>query len=88
MIRSRHQVVAPISRRHDRDVFQSSTTSWSSNIIELGMTDRSQRASGSPQASAYSRVYSSKSATWSYGGWRGSRRLAMNARVSGEVSSA
>jgi hypothetical protein len=70
------------------EVFQSSLMSWSSKIIAVGTVDSSQRSTGSPQASQYSRVYSSKSATSRPGGWRGSRRERMNACTSSEVSSA
>ena len=55
--------VACISRRQSREVFQSSRTSWSSKIIDVGTVDSSQRTSGSLQDSWYSQVYSSKSAT-------------------------
>ena len=61
MIRSCHQTVACISRRQASEVFQSSRTSWSSKIIEVGSVDSSHRTSGSVQDSSYSQVYSSKS---------------------------
>ena len=44
-------VVACMSWRHACEVFQSSRTSWSSKIIELGSVDRSQRMFGSPHDS-------------------------------------
>ncbi len=63
-----------MSSTHDAEMFQSSMMSWSSNIMAVGTVDSSQRISGSVQDSWYSRVYSSKSATSSPGGWRVSRR--------------
>ena len=70
------------------EVFQSSLMSWSSKIIAVGTVDSSQRRTGSPQASQYSRVYSSKSATSSPGGRLTSRRERMNSCTCSEVSSA
>ena len=70
------------------EVFQSSLMSWSSKIMAVGTVDSSQRMTGSPQVSQYSRVYSSKSATSRPGGRVVSRRERMNARTSSEVSSA
>ena len=69
-------------------MFQSSWTSWSSITIEVETVESSQRMCGSSHDSRYRRVYSSKSATSSPGGSRTSRRLRMNASVSGETSSA
>ena len=46
-MRSCHQFVACMSRRQAFEVFQSSRTSWSSKIIEVGTVDSSQRTSGS-----------------------------------------
>ena len=43
MIRSSHQPCARISVTQVFDVFQSSWTSWSSKIIELGTVESSQR---------------------------------------------
>ncbi|MGX1503397.1 UNVERIFIED_CONTAM: hypothetical protein RKD43_002022 [Streptomyces graminofaciens] len=40
-------------------VFQSSMTSWSSKIMQLGTVESSQRTSGSRHDSSYSHVYSS-----------------------------
>ncbi len=88
MMRSRHHGSARISRTQDSEMFQSSWTSWSSNTIVLGTVDSSQRRSGSLHDSRCRRVYSSKSATCSPGGCETSRRLRMNARVSGDTSSA
>ena len=88
MIRSSHHGLACMCSTQAAEVFQSSLMSWSSKIIAVGTADSSQRSTGSPQASQYSRVYSSKSATSRPGGWRGSRRERMNACTSSEVSSA
>ena len=41
-----------MSRIQDSDVFQSSWTSWSSNIIAEPTVDISQRIDGSPQDSS------------------------------------
>src|SRR5579863_2238619 len=57
-----HQGSAVTRRRQSAEVFQSSCTSWSSKIIAVGMTENSQRTSGSLQASRYRAQYSSKSA--------------------------
>ena len=48
---SSHQSVARISSSHASDVFQSSCTSWSSNIIALDTVESSQRITGSPHDS-------------------------------------
>ena len=42
-------VVLAISRFHAAEMFQSSTTSWSSKIMALGTAENSQRIMGSPQ---------------------------------------
>ena len=57
-----HQSWRRISATHSTDVFQSSSTSWSSKIIARGTVESSQRIAGSLHASRYSRMYSSKSA--------------------------
>jgi hypothetical protein len=95
VIRSAHHEVACRSVRQDREVFQSSCTSWSSKIIAVGTVDSSQRTSGSVHDSAYSQVYSSKSATCPRGGGfiplvprRAASRVAIRAWVPGVVSSA
>ena len=44
---------------HESDVFQSSCTSWSSQIIDVDTVERNQRIAGSSQDSQYRRVYSS-----------------------------
>ena len=87
-MRRSHQPVPRISCTHVCDVFQSSWTSWSSKIIAEGTVESSQRIVGYPHDSRYSRVYSSKSATVSYGGTSGSRRERMNSLTLGETSSA
>lgn len=88
-MRSSHQSVERMSSIQAREMFQSSMTSWSSKIIIEGSEASSQRSSsGWPQASRYSRVYSSKSATSSPGGREVSRRARMKARVRGEALSA
>ena len=86
--RRSHQSCRRISSTHASDVFQSSTTSWSSKIIADGTVDSSQRIGGSVHASRYSRVYSSKSAIDSPAPTLGSRRERMNSSVSGDTSSA
>jgi len=46
-----HQLVCSCSSRQVCEVFQSSRTSWSSKIIEVGTVDISQRVSGVVHAS-------------------------------------
>jgi hypothetical protein len=87
-IRSSHQSSSRMSCTHDHEMFQSSWRSWSSKIIAVEIVDMSQRITGSPHDSQYSRVYSSKSATCSPGALRVSRRERMNSHVRGETSSA
>jgi hypothetical protein len=62
-------------------MFQSSETSWSSKIMADGTVDKSHLIAGSFHESQYRRVYSSKSATSSPGGFFVSRRERMNSRV-------
>ena len=50
-MRSRHQGVARMSASQAALVFQSSMTSWSSKIMQLGTVESSQRTSGSSQDS-------------------------------------
>src|SRR3954468_1816642 len=78
-----HQCCSRISRTHSADVFQSSCTSWSSKIIALDTVESSQRIVGSDHESRERCVYSSKSATSSYGGWVASRLVTMKSRVRG-----
>ena len=88
MIRSSHHGWVRMCSTQAAEVFQSSLMSWSSKIIAVGTVDSSQRSTGSPQASQYSRVYSSKSATSRPGGRPTSRRERMKACTFSEVSSA
>jgi hypothetical protein len=62
VIRPGHHGRRSIRARQAAEVFQSSTTSWSSKIITDGTVDSSQRTSGSAQLSWYSRAYPAKSA--------------------------
>ncbi len=86
-----HHGLAVKSRRQAPEMFQSSWTSWSSKIIAVGTTEKSQRTAGSLQASRYRAQYSAKSAT-SPGGavvsGLAARWSAMNRRVAGPGSSA
>jgi hypothetical protein len=50
-MRSCHQGFARMSSSHEREMFQSSRTSWSSIVIEVDTLENSQRASGSLQDS-------------------------------------
>src|SRR3954452_10410763 len=68
-MRPGHQGSWEIRDRQAAEVFQSSIISWSSKIIDDGTVESSHRTRGSRQDSKYSRVYSSKSATWSSGDW-------------------
>ena len=90
-MRAPHHGLAAYSPRQAPEVFQSSWTSWSSKIIAVGTTEKSQRTAGSLQASRYSAQYSAKSATSPAGApdaGRPARCLAMNRRVAGPGSSA
>jgi hypothetical protein len=87
-MRSSHQDFARIWRTHAPEVFQSSWTSWSSKIMAEGTVESSHLMAGFFQASQYRRVYSSKSATSSPGGFFGSRRERIKSRVPTETSSA
>ena len=51
MIRSCHHFFPRMSETHEREMFQSSWTSWSSKIIEVETVESSQRIAGSDQAS-------------------------------------
>src|SRR5579864_1596825 len=82
-MRAPHQGSAVTSRRQAAEVFQSSCTSWSSKIIAVGMTEKSQRTSGSLQASRYRAQYSSKSAISSSGAALADGALAGGALVDG-----
>ncbi len=86
--RSSHQEVARTSASQAAEQFQSSSRSWSSQIIALGTVESSQRTGGSDHDSRYRRAYSSKSAASKPGGRRGSRRPRMNVRSAGGVASA
>jgi hypothetical protein len=77
-----------MSSSHSPEMFQSSWTSWSSNTIAVATVESSQRMTGSPHDSQYRRVYSSKSATSSHGGFDVSRRDSRNSSVRGDTSSA
>ena len=77
-----------MSVRQAREMFQSSRTSWSSKIIEVGIVDNSHRTSASVHDSEYSQVYSSKSATCSRAPAVTSRRRRMRSWVAADVSSA
>ncbi len=88
MIRSSHHGWRRMCSTQAAEVFQSSLMSWSSKIMAVGTVDSSQASTGSPQASQYSRVYSSKSATSRWGGRLTSRRERMKACTFSEVSSA
>src|SRR3954469_7285386 len=87
-MRSCHQDVPFMSVRHSCEVFQSSRTSWSSKIIDVGTVESSQRTAGSHQASKYRWQYSSKSATSLPGGTLVFRRVASHSCVAPVVSSA
>ena len=49
-----HHGLARLSSTHEREMFQSSLMSWSSQTIDSETVEKSQRISGSSQASAYS----------------------------------
>lgn len=51
-MRSRHHGVALMPVSQEALVFQSSMTSWSSKIMQLGTVESSQRTSGSRQDSS------------------------------------
>ena len=77
-----------MSATHAAEMFQSSIMSWSSNIMALGTVLSIQRSISGCQASWYSQVYSSKSATIPGGGPSLPRVRAILAAVRGEESSA
>src|SRR5690349_17148304 len=60
---SDHQSSRRMSATHVSEMFQSSIMSWSSKIITLGTTDRSQRSHGEDHDSWYSQVNSSNPST-------------------------
>jgi hypothetical protein len=53
-----HHGCAVKARRQAAEVFQSSWTSWSSKIMMVGTTEKSQRTAGSVHASQYKAQYS------------------------------
>jgi hypothetical protein len=88
-IRSSHQPSGAMSVTQVFDVFQSSWTSWSSKIIELGHRREQPAHVGlAPRLPVQARVLLEVRDRSSPGGTSGSRRERMNSRTPGETSSA